>query len=65
MSATYSKKIFQRKNKLIKEINNLRQFIHKNDICFECEIQSSKHGQVSGFHFLILILKASKFSIVL
>ena len=30
MSTTYSKKVFQRKSKLIKEVYHLKQFIHNN-----------------------------------
>ena len=39
-TCSYSENFFQCKNKLIKEIYNLKQFIHKNNICFECEIES-------------------------
>ena len=37
MSAIDSKKISQFKTKLIKETYHLKHFIHKNNICFECE----------------------------
>ena len=39
MSIPCSKKFFQLKYKLIKEIYNLKQFIQNNIICFECEMK--------------------------
>ena len=39
ISTTYSTRLFQRKNRLIKETYKLKQLIHNNNICFECKIK--------------------------